>query len=321
MKRAETVTFGGAGLEREAHLRGDAAALDRMWRDPASRVLLLWRGKPLLAAPQLVQLAWLPGTHPLVQPEQDKAVFLGVTDEGPRFAVDFSIWEPETGPEAPDSFLDVSEQVHPDLGSSHVFAELRRVMAALSAMDAELAATAKALIGWHQTHLFCARCGAPSVQTMAGWQRNCPGCNASHFPRTDPVVIMLITHGNALLLGRSPGWPDGMYSLLAGFVEPGETMEAAVRREVFEEAGIRVGSVGYLASQPWPFPSSLMIGAQGKAEGTEITLDPVELEDAIWVSREELLSVFAGEHPRLKAARNGAIAQFLMQHWLADRLD
>ena len=132
---------------------------------------------------------------------------------------------------------------------------------------------------------------------------------------------MLIVKGNSLLLGRSPGWPEGMYSLLAGFIEPGETMEAAVRREVFEEAGIRVGRVDYLASQPWAFPSSLMFGCIGIAESDEITLDPKELEDARWLTREEVAAAAAGHHPDVKPARKGAIAQFLIENWLADRLD
>jgi NAD+ diphosphatase len=156
---------------------------------------------------------------------------------------------------------------------------------------------------------------------MSGWQRDCPACGAHHFPRTDPVVIMLITHGNAVLLGRSPGWPEGMYSLLAGFVEPGETLEAAVRREVYEETNVRVGPVSYLASQPWPFPASLMFGCAGEALTTEITIDPQEIEDALWVSREDMVSVFAGQHPDILPARKGAIAHFLLENWLADRLD
>ncbi|MCL4122592.1 UNVERIFIED_CONTAM: hypothetical protein GTU68_040132 [Idotea baltica] len=170
-------------------------------------------------------------------------------------------------------------------------------MTRLERRDAELAATAKAIIGWHDSHRFCAKCGAPSEVTDAGWQRVCPTCKAHHFPRTDPVVIMLITHGNSVLMGRSPGWPEGMYSLLAGFVEPGETLEAAVRREVFEEAGIEVGEVSYLASQPWPFPASLMFGCAGVALGRDIRYDPVEIEDAIWVTRDDMMTAFAGEHP------------------------
>jgi NAD+ diphosphatase len=202
-----------------------------------------------------------------------------------------------------------------------VFAELRGIMTLLSPRDAELAATAKAVQGWHATHPFCARCGEKSEMAMAGWQRDCPACGHHHFPRTDPVVIMLITHGNSVLLGRSPGWPEGMYSLLAGFIEPGETMEAAVRREVFEEAGVHVGEVTYLASQPWPFPASLMFGCAGTALSTELVIDPVEIEDALWVSREEMAQAFAGDHPTILPARKGAIAHFLLENWLADRLD
>ena len=132
---------------------------------------------------------------------------------------------------------------------------------------------------------------------------------------------MLITHGNDLLLGRSAGWPEGMYSLLAGFVEPGEPIEAAVRREVFEESGIKVGAVTYLASQPWPFPASLMFGCKGEATTREITIDPQELETALWVSRERLAQIFAGADSEIKPARRGAIAHFLMENWLADRLE
>lgn len=156
--------------------------------------------------------------------------------------------------------------------------------------------------------------------TQAGWQRACPSCGAQHFPRTDPVVIMLITHGNSVLMGRSPHWPEGMFSLLAGFVEPGETIEAAVRREVWEEAGVKVGAVDYLASQPRAFPASLMFGCRGVALSREITIDPVEIEHASWVSREEMMQAFSGAHPVLSPARKGAIAQFLLRNWLADTL-
>ena len=156
---------------------------------------------------------------------------------------------------------------------------------------------------------------------MAGWQRDCPECGGHHFPRTDPVVIMLVTHGDDVLLGRSPGWPEGMFSLLAGFIEPGEPIEAAVRREVFEEAGVRVGAVTYLASQPWPFPASLMFGCRGEALGREITIDPAEIEQALWVSKARLAAIFEGKDPEIKPARKGAIAHFILWNWLADQLD
>jgi NAD+ diphosphatase len=182
-------------------------------------------------------------------------------------------------------------------------------------------ATAKAVLHWHRSHGFCAVCGVASEVSQGGWQRTCPACGAHHFPRTDPVVIMLVTRGNSVLLGRSPAWPEGMYSLLAGFVEPGETLEAAVRREVLEEAGVHCGAVSYLASQPWPFPASLMFGARAEALSEAIVLDPEELEHALWVTREEMVTVMAGLHPTIKPARNGAIAHFILVNWLADRLD
>lgn len=322
MKLAETVTFGGSGLDRAGGLRGDAQALAACQADPRARCLLVWRGKLLVAGAARDRLAWV-GMATALGPRTEPPLLLGRDDDGtPVFAQDISSWQPEDQDTATvGAFFDPSEQVHPDLPADQVFVELRRVMARLSARDAELAATAKAVLGWHDSHRFCARCGAATDLAQGGWQRSCPSCKTQHFPRTDPVVIMLITHGNSVLMGRSPGWPEGMYSLLAGFVEPGETLEAAVRREVFEESGITVGAVSYLASQPWPFPASLMFGCAGIALDTRITVDPVELEDAIWVSREDMAKVFAGEHPTIKPARKGAIAHFLLENWLADRLD
>ncbi|MBY6067693.1 NAD(+) diphosphatase [Leisingera aquaemixtae] len=327
MKRAEQVTFGSGGLERAAHLRSDAAALDAAWASADTRVLLLWRGKPLTRRETEAELpcglAWTDPTHPLAAARRDEALFLGLGSGGaPCFACDISSWQPDSlDQDALNSFADASEQQHPDLPQGRVFAELRRVMTRLTPLEAELAATAKAMLAWHRSHRFCACCGAPSDMAQAGWQRVCPSCKAPHFPRTDPVVIMLITHGDAVLMGRSPGWPEGMYSLLAGFVEPGETLEAAVRREVLEETGVQVGAVSYLSSQPWAFPMSLMFGCAGEALSREITIDPAEIEDALWVSRQEMMTVFAGEHPVLKPARKGAIAQFLLKNWLADTLD
>lgn len=319
MRIAETVTFGGSGLNRAALMRGKAGELAALLNNPATRVLPIWRGKPLLAG---VAAGWVAPGHPILAEASEAPLFLGLDGDGARFAVDISGWTPPDGALPPPGvFLDPSEQHHPALPDDHRFAELRTVMAALPARDAELVATAKALLGWHLSHRFCSACGQPSAVVNGGWQRKCPDCGTMHFPRTDPVVIMLITRGNKTLIGRSPGWPEGMYSCLAGFMEPGETMEAAVRREVAEETGVRVGAVRYLASQPWPYPSSLMIGCAGEAESEVITLDPVELEDAIWISREEMASVLAGEHRTIRKPRAGAIAGFLLTNWVADRLD
>ena len=321
MKLAETVTFGGSGLDRAGHLRGDGAAMAALLGGPATRALPVWRGKPLFDLTGDGAAGWLRLNHPVFRLADEAPTFLGLGQDGAHFAYDISGWEPQEMPDTLGAFFDPSEQRHPDLADNLRFAELRGMMTRLTARDAELVATARAILGWHESHGFCARCGQATVVGMAGWQRDCPACGGHHFPRTDPVVIMLITHGNSVLLGRSPFWPEGMYSLLAGFVEPGETIEAAVRREVFEESAIRVGAVSYLASQPWPFPSSLMIGCRGEALGREITIDADELEEALWVSREEMMQVFAGTHERIKPARNGAIAHFLLRNWLADRLD
>ena len=320
MQLSETVTFGGSSLDRAAELRGDAPKLDALAASGRSFAVLFWRGKPLVEGEgDALTLARLPLGHPILA-DLSEPVFLGRenSDVG-YFAYELRDWTPEGLDEAAlREFFDRSEQTHPALEAGQRFVELRAVMTLLNARDAELAATGKAILGWHATHGYCAACGEKSAIFMAGWQRICPSCNAHHFPRTDPVVIMLITRGNSVLVGRSPHWPEGMYSLLAGFIEPGETIEAAVRREVFEEAGIRVGHVRYLASQPWPFPSSLMLGCAGEALTDKITVDPVEIEDALWITREEMMDIFAGLRSDILPARKGAIAQFLLRNWLAD---
>ncbi len=320
MRLSEEVTFAGGGLDRAAEFRGDQAALDAARSHPDARAIVIWRGKPLISGDDDIALCRLPLGHAGIDADWPET-FMGRDQGTPIFGYDASAWEPaDMDASEMGSFLDKTEQRHDAIPEGR-FAELRLIMTRLTPLEAELAATLKALREWHRTHKFCSRCGDPSAISMAGWQRECVTCKASHFPRTDPVAIMLVTHGNKTLLGRSPGWPEGMYSCLAGFVEPGETIEGAVRREVLEEAGIVVGDVDYVASQPWAFPNSLMFGCRGTALTTEIKLDPNELEDAKWVSREELVASFAGENPMLLPARKGAIAQFLLRNWLADRLD
>jgi NAD+ diphosphatase len=183
-----------------------------------------------------------------------------------------------------------------------------------------LLATAKSLLGWHARNGFCAQCGAPTVVAAGGYRRECTACGTHHFPRTDPVVIMLITRGDACLLGRSPRFNEGMYSCLAGFLEPGETVEAAVRRETFEEVGLTIGTVRYHASQPWPFPSSLMIGCVAESLDEAITLDPEELADARWFSRDAVAAMLEGRHPDgLTTPPPLAIANLLMRAFVEGR--
>ena len=178
-------------------------------------------------------------------------------------------------------------------------------------------AEAKALLHWHGRHRFCANCGAPTATACSGFRRDCAACGAQHFPRTDPVAIMLVARGERCLLGRQSRFVAGMYSCLAGFVEPGETIEAAVRRETFEEAGVRIGDVHYVASQPWPFPANLMIGCRAEALSDEIVVDRSELEDARWFARDEVAAMLAGAHPDgLRGPVPVAIAHHLMRGWL-----
>ncbi|MCW6510455.1 NAD(+) diphosphatase [Lichenifustis flavocetrariae] len=177
-------------------------------------------------------------------------------------------------------------------------------------------AEAKALLHWHRSHRFCATCGHPSDLAAWGWRRECAQCGTHHFPRTDPVVIMMAVSGDRCLLGRQPRFVPGMYSCLAGFLEPGETIEAAVRRELQEESGIEAGNVTYLASQPWPFPASLMIGCIAEAVSETITIDRTELEDARWFTRQDVRAILAGTHPGgILCPPPMAIAHGLMKAW------
>ncbi len=321
MRDSEDVTFAGGTLDRAAHLRTDAAALTAMQRQASTRALALWHGKPLLDISEGIEIVWLPLGSPVLKESTTSPIFLGLQNGAPRFAFDVSGWnDPAMDAEAMRQFRDTSRNHHPALPDTQQFIDLRSVMAELPHADAGDAATAKGIFEWHRTHCYCASCGAPSEVSQAGWQRECPECGHRHFPRTDPVVIMLVTNGNDVLLGRSPHWPEGMFSLLAGFMEPGEGIEEAVRREVFEETGVTTGRVSYLSSQPWPFPSSLMIGCHAIATSRDITIDSQEIEAAMWISREDLAESMLGHNPAIAPTRKGSIARFLLDRWLNDTL-
>lgn len=191
-------------------------------------------------------------------------------------------------------------------------------IAQLSPDDLALFGAARSVLDWHARHRFCARCGQPTVPAKGGWQRDCAACRAQHFPRVDPVVIMLVECEGQVLLGRQSRFPPNSFSALAGFVEPGETIEEAVEREVFEEAGVRVGAVRYIASQPWPFPSQLMIGCLGMADSLELTIDKSEIEDARWFTREHVAEALARgrDSSSFVPPPLQAIAHHLLQWWL-----
>ena len=315
-----SITFNGPGtatLDRASVTRESPEKVAALWNAPEARVTPVWRGKPLFRlGGEQPQLGWLPTDAPIVEEAAERPILLGLLDGAGRFSVDVSAWEdPNADAEGMRQWVDRTENVHPSLPEDHKFIDLRSIMGELTAGDAADAATAKGCLQWHQSHRFCARCGQPTEPDQAGWRRRCPSCQGMHFPRTDPVVIMLILWKDRALVGRQKVWPPTMYSLLAGFMEPGETIETAVRRETLEEAGVPVGRVRYAACQPWPFPASLMIACVGEALTDRLDPDFNEIEEVMWVSRQDMKDAVAGTHPKMFAARKGAIARSVLDAW------
>jgi len=268
------LVFAASPLDRASHLRRDAAWLESALESETSRFLPFHQLNVLIKAESL-ELAW---ARPSIRDAMDArtgAVFLGLRDGVAHFAADLS------------TLRDPVTQL--GLAGAAAFSDVRQIAPALPGGDASIVAQGRQMLDWHARHRYCAACGHATRVKEAGYLRECDACGAQHFPRTDPVVIMLVHDGARCLLGRQAGWPARMWSALAGFVEAGETLEDAVRREVMEEAGIRVGDVRYHASQPWPFPSSLMIGCIARARADAITVDESELEDARWFPRETVL--------------------------------
>ena len=288
------IAFSGSHIDRADHIRSDPDAIAALMTLRA-RLLKLDGLDPSMAPEG--GLDW--GSLADVEPGAE-LVFLGLDDEGRGCFAAVPPASPTGGPHAGPASWNAMNALEPG----------------------ELAAYggARALVGWHARHRFCAVCGQPTVLAKGGWQRTCTGCGTEHFPRVDPVTIMTVEHEGRLLLGRQPRFPAGRYSALAGFVEPGETVEEAVAREIFEEAGVRVRDVAYVASQPWPFPSSLMIGCHAFADDDAITIDATELEDVRWFSREAVIdaleAVDRGEPGRaFGAPPRHAVAHVLLRWW------
>ncbi len=308
------IPFTGNPLDRASERRNDAQWLAEKRRDPGSLILPLWKLQPFVLGaakaegPQEVGFL-APGLAETLAAPDAPCVLLGLEQardgsERALFALDISA--------APDP-----ETQGPLAGLGH-FAELRgaAMRGTISLEDLAILGQAKAMIDWHQRHGFCARCGAPTVLAEAGYKRACPACHAEHFPRTDPVVIMLATDGDECLVGRGKQFPPGMFSALAGFIEPGETIEEAVRREIKEEAGVTVGKVTYHTTQPWAFPSSLMIGCFAEAESREIVLTDDELAEAFWLEKSKVRALLKGERvDGLFIPPPVAIAHHLLKDW------
>ncbi|MEJ8570859.1 NAD(+) diphosphatase [Microbaculum marinum] len=295
-------------LDRAAERRVDAEWLDAVRAE--ARYLLFAGDRPLF------RVGADGGSDPVfeasaadrMQADYDRAIFLGLDGDTAMFAapVTYATAEEQPG----ESFMGDPALKAIDVRSIAVQGIVTPAMLGPIAQ-------AKSMLDWHARHGFCARCGAATLMAEAGYRRDCAGCGAHHFPRTDPVVIMLVISGDDVLLARSPRFLPNMFSALAGFVEPGETIEDAVRREVKEEAGIPALRIGYHSSQPWPFPASLMIGCFAEAGGRELVLDPTELEAGRWFSRGEVVQILAGEHPDgVAAPPQMAIAHQLLRSFV-----
>ncbi|MEL6286989.1 MAG: NAD(+) diphosphatase [Pseudomonadota bacterium] len=315
MTTSNDIPLAASPIDRAAHHRTDERWLANARKNPDGLVCLLQGGNPMLeggrgvtqSGPGMFRdgpakpLVWL-GPEAWRLPVQ-REVFLGKDKHGaPVFALDLPMDFALTG-----SLIEGAGE----------FEDMRSAAGILSPLEANCASTARSLFEWHRKHQFCANCGAPSEVTEAGWKRTCPACGTEHFPRTDPVAIMMAVKGDRCLLGRGKGWPPGFISCLAGFVEPGETVEQAAAREIFEEAGVRCdpASAEFLFCQPWPFPSSLMMGLILDADTEAITIDPNEIESAHWITRDEARQMLAGTHPRWGCPPPMAIAHHVLKAW------
>jgi NAD+ diphosphatase len=296
--------FTGMPLDRASTERKDPNRIKLLLQDPAAQAVAASTDGVLVdkrneSAPALAR-------RPLaaVQAPDQPPILLGLEDGRPLFAIDLEA---------------LARPARAELEDGAEIVSLRDAAALLPHPEAGLAAFLTALLNWHRRHRFCANCGAATTVEEAGYSRRCPRCGAHHFPRTDPVVIMTVEHQRRLLLGRRVGWPPGRCSVLAGFVSPGESAEEAVVREVREEAGILARDPTYVASQPWPFPSSLMLGFEAESDGGEPVARDGELEEVRWFSFEDVRDAIHGRNPELLLPPGVSIARFLIERWVALR--
>jgi NAD+ diphosphatase len=293
--------FTGMALDRASTLRGDPAWIAQRLEDPATRAVAAGRDGVLIATAAQPRLLRRPLDRDSVAEAPDGPILLGLEGGAAVFAVDLDALEAAARARWQDGGRPVA---------------LREAGSVLSRAEGGLAAYLVGLLNWHRAHRFCANCGAATVVIEAGYARRCPHCGVVHFPRTDPVVIMVVEHAGSLLLGRRSGWPEGRYSVLAGFVSPGESLEEAVIREVREESGIEAFGPTFVTSQPWPFPSSLMLGFDARSAGGEPRALDGELEDVRWFTHDEVAAARSGAG-ELELPPPISIAHFLIERWVS----
>ncbi len=303
-------------IDRADHLRKDADALVQMRHSDNTRLIPVCEGKSLITADASMPVALMLKARPT---DKLTEIFLGTDDNHSYFAVDISPLQEAEREAFIEQAMDIEQSPH--LGT---FQDLRSIGPLLAHNEGSLLAYARGLVFWNDHTRHCIRCGNRLESTHGGHVRNCPQCQHTAFPRTDPAVIMLVTHQqkgkpDQCLLGRNPAWPEGVFSTLAGFVEPGESLEMAVQREVLEEASIHTEDVRYVASQPWPFPRSIMLGFEARATTTDIVCDPTELADAQWFTREQLQTFgnWADQSEGYKLPRTDSIARHLIDRWIS----
>ena len=304
-------TFAGNPLDRASDRRGNAEWIAEQLASSESLGIALWNGRPFVEPASKSesgdggrQIAYLPAklVGELAGGEE-RLLFMGLWKETAVFAVDLE---------------DAADPAEGPLQGFGKFEDLRAVALKLPATEAAIVATAKQMFEWRRRHPHCAVCGQRTQTMDGGWKRRCPSCETEHFPRTDPVVIMLPYHGDRCMLGRQEAWPKGMFSALAGFLEPGETIEEACARELNEEAGLRTRKVRYHSTQPWPYPSSLMIGLIAEVEDDEGTPDQTELSEVRWFTRDEARDLLAGKIEGVAAPSRLAIAMQLIKAWVEE---
>ena len=296
--------FAGNNLDRGDVIRRSSDSLAEVLSAPNSVFLPFHKLEVLLNGEREPALGWLNQQQLARIKRYETPIFLGLDNDIAHFAVDVS---------AEDNVIDLL-----DLDDSWVFKDCRAAAMTMATAHTGIIAQARAQLSWHSNHRFCSQCGAATEQQRGGHTRHCEACNTDHFPRTDPVVIMLVSDGDRCLLGQGHGpmVKINMYSTLAGFIDQGESIEEAVRREVKEESGVEVGAVRYHSSQPWPFPSSLMIGCHADALSTDIIIDPVEMADVKWFTRDEVAKAIHQQTPQLYLPGSMAIAHHLIRSWV-----